>query len=104
MGDTSIPGAGLPTGGGLDLPAMNKMFVMIPVMLMARNISGDDPVTINYVRIAYGLAQIVCLSAAIYVYIQASKVTDARIVYVPAAKTVGFDSRFFVGTSQKRMN
>ena len=76
------------TAGGSPLPTFNKMFVMIPVMLLARQINADDPVTIQYVRLAYGCVQLLCVVAVAYVYVQASRVTDPRIVYIPAPKTV----------------
>lgn len=66
----------------------NKMFVMLPVMLAARKLDGENPDTIQMVRIAYGLVQLICVSLVLYAYFVASAVTSSTAVLVPPAPTV----------------
>lgn len=72
--------------------AFNKMFVVLPVMLAARRIDGDDPNIVYWLRVAYGTIQTICALITVYTYIQASAVaasTAARsVIYVPPAPTV----------------
>eukprot|EP00540_Astrosyne_radiata_P017855 CAMPEP_0116851860 /NCGR_PEP_ID=MMETSP0418-20121206/16967_1 /TAXON_ID=1158023 /ORGANISM="Astrosyne radiata, Strain 13vi08-1A" /LENGTH=360 /DNA_ID=CAMNT_0004483949 /DNA_START=169 /DNA_END=1251 /DNA_ORIENTATION=+ len=66
--------------------AFNKMFVVIPLMLAARKLDGEDPFTIYWLRVVYGLVETVILLCVGYTYIQATTVakrTEGRIVYVP---------------------
>ena len=72
----------------------NKMFIMIPVMLAARNLKNDDLHTIYMIRIAYVVVQSICLLLATYTYILVSSMQGSgstaastsvnRIIYVPA--------------------
>ena len=67
----------------------NKLFVMLPVMLAARKLDGEDPNVVYWLRIAYGAVQLVCVLVVAYTYIQASAVSHSdRVVYVPPPKTV----------------
>lgn len=71
--------------------AFNKMFVMLPVMFAARKLDGEDPMVVNYLRIAYGVMQGICIMVVLYTYLQASSAAAKhtnRIVYVPPAPTV----------------
>ena len=71
--------------------AFNKLFVMLPLMLAARNIDGEDPNTVYLLRVAYGAIQLCCALLVIYVYIQASAVAAKGIggvIYVPPASVV----------------
>jgi hypothetical protein len=74
--------------------AFNKMFVVLPVMLAARKIDGDDPNIVYWLRVAYGTMQTICVLIAVYTYIQASAVaasSSARgVIYVPPAPTVRY--------------
>eukprot|EP00568_Trieres_chinensis_P002331 CAMPEP_0183296550 /NCGR_PEP_ID=MMETSP0160_2-20130417/4050_1 /TAXON_ID=2839 ORGANISM="Odontella Sinensis, Strain Grunow 1884" /NCGR_SAMPLE_ID=MMETSP0160_2 /ASSEMBLY_ACC=CAM_ASM_000250 /LENGTH=361 /DNA_ID=CAMNT_0025458171 /DNA_START=77 /DNA_END=1162 /DNA_ORIENTATION=- len=69
--------------------AFNKMFVMLPVMLAARKIDGEDPNIVFMLRCGYGSVQIVILLLVAYIYITATTVASAsgegknRIIYVP---------------------
>jgi O-antigen/teichoic acid export membrane protein len=70
----------------------NKMFVMLPVMFLARKLDGEDPKIVYSLRIAYVVVQIICVLAVGYTYLQASAVakSDAstKVVYVPPAAAV----------------
>jgi hypothetical protein len=80
----------------------NKMFVMIPVMLLARKLDGEDPTTIYWLRCAYGGVQALCVLVVVYTYIQASAYASATttdkttVVYVPAPATVSYLFFLFV--------
>eukprot|EP00339_Tiarina_fusa_P027004 CAMPEP_0116998804 /NCGR_PEP_ID=MMETSP0472-20121206/1749_1 /TAXON_ID=693140 ORGANISM="Tiarina fusus, Strain LIS" /NCGR_SAMPLE_ID=MMETSP0472 /ASSEMBLY_ACC=CAM_ASM_000603 /LENGTH=340 /DNA_ID=CAMNT_0004698069 /DNA_START=202 /DNA_END=1224 /DNA_ORIENTATION=- len=68
--------------------AVNKLFIMLPVMFLARKIDGEDPNIVYWLRVAYGTVQTCCLLIVVYTYIQASSAQTAlsqKIVYVPAA-------------------
>jgi hypothetical protein len=62
----------------------NKMFVMLPVMFLARKLDGEDPKVVHWLRVAYAAAQLMCVCVALYTYWRATtQVTDGTIVYVP---------------------
>lgn len=67
--------------------AFNKMFVMIPLMLAARKLNGEDPTIIFMLRCAYFSVQGVILAIVAYIYIQASTLAATskgnKVVYVP---------------------
>jgi len=66
----------------------NKLFVMIPVMLAARKLDGEDPTTVNYLRIAYGSMQSICVLIVLYTFMKASSLqTKTSTVFVPAPPT-----------------
>lgn len=67
--------------------AFNKMFVMLPVMLAARKLDGEDPQTVYLLRCAYGTVQACIVLLVAYVYV-ASRALAAgkdrdRLIYVP---------------------
>lgn len=73
----------------------NKMFIMLPVMLAARNLKNDDLNTVYMIRVAYVVVQTICLLLAIYAYIIISSMQGStasssinRIVYIPAPPQV----------------
>jgi Phosphate transport (Pho88) len=71
--------------------AFNKMFVMLPVMFAARKLDGEDPMTVYYLRIAYGAMQAICVLIVLYTYWKATAAATHhanKIVYVPPAPTV----------------
>ena len=75
------------------------MFVMLPVMFLARKLDGEDPNVVYYLRIAYGAVQTLCVMAVLYTYIQARTVAGKftnRIVYVPPPPTVSHLSLFYL--------
>jgi Phosphate transport (Pho88) len=74
------------TGGGAG--GFNKMLVMLPVMLAARKLDGENARTVHMVRIAYGVVQLVSLLLVVYAYHVAGKVSNQRNVYVPPAPSV----------------
>jgi len=81
-GPVNPPGA--PKGG------FNKLFVMLPVMLAARKLDAEDPQTVQYLRIAYGSMQTLCILVVLYTFMKASSISakDAtKVVYVPAPPT-----------------
>ena len=76
---------GQPKGG------FNKLFVMLPVMLAARKLDAEDPQTVQYLRMAYGSMQSLCVLVVLYTFMKASSIDDKKasnIVYIPAPPTV----------------
>ena len=65
------------------MPEFNKLFVMLPVMLAARKLDGEDPGTLQMVRIAYGVVQTVCVLCVLWTYVKASAVQNPATIYVP---------------------
>lgn len=92
MAGPAIPGAKGAAGAG---GGFNKLFVMVPVMLAARKLDAEDPDTVQYLRIAYGSMQTLCVLVVVYTYIKASQLSSSssdnektsNVVYVPAAPT-----------------
>ena len=79
----------------------NKMFIMIPVMLAARNLKNEDLDTVYMIRVAYVVVQSICLLLAVYTYIVISSIQGSstnstastsinRIIYVPAPPQVRY--------------
>ena len=72
--------------------AFNKMFVMVPVMLAARKLDGEDPNVVYWLRVAYFSVQSVIILVVAYTYIQATTVASQpgndRVVYIPPAASV----------------
>jgi len=68
----------------------NKMFVMIPVMLLARKIPSEDPDVTYWLRVAYTVVQILSVAVVAYAYVQASSSSKnaSDLIYVPAPATV----------------
>ena len=69
----------------------NKLFVMVPVMLAARKLDAEDPNTVQYLRIAYGSMQSICVFIVLYTFMKASSLSGkeaSNIVFVPAPPTV----------------
>lgn len=69
--------------------AFNKMFVMLPVMLAARKIDGENPDTVFMLRCAYGAVQSIIVLLVAYIYISSRSVSSGkdkdRLIYVPPA-------------------
>jgi Phosphate transport (Pho88) len=73
------------------MPPFNKMFVMIPVMLAARKLDGEDPNVVHMVRVAYGVVQVVCFLLVAYAYVQATSAAKGLPegkIYIPQAAMV----------------
>ena len=73
--------------------AFNKLFVMLPVMLAARKIDGEDPNIVYWLRVAYATIQFCCTLVVIYTYIQASSVAgkgQGGLIYVAPPPVVSF--------------
>ena len=66
----------------------NKMFVMLPVMFLARKLDSEDPNVVHWLRIAYACMQVICVAFVAYTYARASAVKADRVVYVPAPPVV----------------
>lgn len=70
----------------------NKMFVMLPVMFLARKLDGEDPLVVYWLRVAYVVVQVICVLAVGYTYLQASTIAksdaSSKVVYVPPAAAV----------------
>lgn len=66
----------------------NKLFVMVPVMLAARKLDSEDPATVQYLRIAYGSVQSICVLVVFYIFMKASSLKGPDpTIYVPAPPT-----------------
>jgi len=52
---------GLPKG-------MGKMAIIIPVMLYARKLDGEDPDTVTMLRLIYGVVQVLCFAMLGYMF------------------------------------
>lgn len=65
--------------------AFNKLFVMLPVMLAARKLDGEDPKIVNLLRMAYGAIQACCVVLVLYTYVRARAVAENAqgTIYVP---------------------
>lgn len=63
----------------------NKMFVMLPVMFLARKLDSEDPNVVFYLRVAYACLQTINLLVVVYTYLKASAVKADRVIYVPPA-------------------
>ena len=74
--------------------AFNKMFVMLPVMLAARKLDGENPDTVFMLRCAYGTVQAVIVLLVAYIYISSQAVSNGkdkdRLIYVPPPPAVSF--------------
>lgn len=84
------------------MPPFNKMFVMIPVMLAARKLDGEDPNIVHMVRVAYGVVQLVCFLLVGYAYVQATlaaKGLPEGKIYIPQAAMVRSITRRIVRRS-----
>ena len=72
--------------------AFNKMFVMLPVMLAARKLDGENPDTVFMLRCAYGTVQAVIVLLVAYIYISSLAVSNGkdkdRLIYVPPPPVV----------------
>lgn len=68
--------------------AFNKMFVMVPVMLAARKLDGEDPEIVFLLRCVYGAVQAVAILFVLFTYVKATAAANdtgnAGIkIYVP---------------------
>ncbi|KAL3758613.1 hypothetical protein ACHAWU_008367 [Discostella pseudostelligera] len=66
----------------------NKMVVMLPVMLAARKLDGEDPNVIFYLRCLYGFVQTIAVMLVVFIYFKANAAakesTNAVKIYVPS--------------------
>ena len=69
------------------------MFVMLPVMFLARKLDSEDPNIVFYLRVAYGCIQVVNVLIVLYTYLQAQKVKADRMIYVPPPPVVSLAAR-----------
>jgi hypothetical protein len=88
--------------------AFNKLFVMLPVMLAARKLDGEDPNIVYWLRVAYGTLQICCVLLVAFTYIQATAAADKAqgTVYVAPAPQVNscFAERRFLSVSMTHVS
>lgn len=69
----------------------NKLYIMLPVMFATRRLDSEDPQTVYWLRIAYGVIQTLSVVAVAYTYYQATLVTGIRsVVYVPPPPQVSW--------------
>eukprot|EP00571_Detonula_confervacea_P015222 CAMPEP_0172297316 /NCGR_PEP_ID=MMETSP1058-20130122/388_1 /TAXON_ID=83371 /ORGANISM="Detonula confervacea, Strain CCMP 353" /LENGTH=356 /DNA_ID=CAMNT_0013006455 /DNA_START=95 /DNA_END=1165 /DNA_ORIENTATION=- len=69
--------------------AFNKMFVMMPVMLAARKLDGEDPNIVFMLRCLYGAMQTVAVMVVLFIYVKANaaakeKENAVKIFVAPA--------------------
>lgn len=69
--------------------AFNKMFVMMPVMLAARKLDGEDPNIVFMLRCLYAVMQTVAVTVVLYIYYKANaaakeKENEVKIFVAPA--------------------
>lgn len=68
--------------------AINKMFVMLPLMYGARKLDSEDPEIIFMLRCSYLTIQVLTIIATVYMYYKAKKLNSGKdsekILYVPA--------------------
>lgn len=67
--------------------AINKFFILLPVMFAARKLNGEDPNTLFLLRCTYFSVQTFIILVVIYLYSQAQKVGNGKhqnvTIYVP---------------------
>jgi len=65
--------------------AFNKLFVMLPVMLAARKLDGEDPKIVNLLRMAYGAVQACSVVLVLFAYVRATATAEKAqgTIYVP---------------------
>lgn len=56
---------------------------MLPVMLVARKLDGEDPNTVYMVRFAYAAVQTLCVLVVLWTYLKASAIQNSTTIYVP---------------------
>lgn len=67
---------------------------MLPVMFAARKLDGEDPQTIYWLRIVYGVVQTLCILVVVIAYVKASAVATVNtVIYVPPAPQVSTPER-----------
>ncbi|CAJ1962524.1 unnamed protein product [Cylindrotheca closterium] len=62
-----------------------KLFIMLPVMLAARKLDGEDPKVVNLLRLAYGGIQACCVLLVLFTYIRSTAAAQKAqgTIYVP---------------------
>lgn len=58
--------------------AINKLFVMLPVMLAARKLDGEDKDIIFMLRCCYGCVQAIAVILTLFIYTKASAAAKER--------------------------
>jgi hypothetical protein len=75
--------------------AFNKMFVMLPVMLAARKLDGEDPQIVFLLRCLYGAVQTVAILIVLFVYTKAAAAAADPVnnvkIYVPPPPQVSVE-------------
>jgi hypothetical protein len=88
--------------------AFNKLFVMLPVMLAARKLDGEDPNIVYWLRVAYGALQLCCVILVAFTYIKATAAAGKAqgTVYVAPAPQVNacFAERRFLSISMSHVS
>jgi Phosphate transport (Pho88) len=81
----------------------NKMFLMLPVMLLARKLDGEDPTTLFWLRVAYAVVQSISVLIVLYTYVVASNIRSNEVVFVPQAATVSYQKKFSKTSDYEKM-
>jgi hypothetical protein len=58
---------------------------MLPVMLAARKLDGEDPKVVNLLRLAYGGVQVCCVLLVLFTYMRSTAAAEQvqGTIYVP---------------------
>ena len=78
---------------------MNKLFVMLPVLLASRKLDGDDEQTVLYLRIAYGIAQLIMITCVLIMFVKANALKSSadgdKTVYVAPPPQVNINQDIY---------
>jgi len=85
---SAIKGSPKPDSPAAALPAMGKLFVMLPVMYLSRKLDGEDENVIFLLRCLYGTVQVSLILGIAYIIQKVQKMSSkpwmqACVVYVP---------------------
>lgn len=78
--------------------AINKMFIMLPLIFAARKLDGEDPNIVFMLRCSYGVVQGLILLALLYMYMCAVKLSQSKIkdeeIFVPPPPQVSIINEY----------
>lgn len=64
-----------------------RMFIMLPLLFLMNKVDFENEETLFLARVAFAVAQLVSLGAAVYVKNVVAAKNDRRVIYVPGAKS-----------------
>lgn len=78
--------------------AINKLMVMLPVMLAARKLDGEDPKIVFALRCTYSAIHTIIVLMCVYMFQRAQSYSNSpdgrRVVYIPSPPVVGLPTSF----------